>query len=112
MVLNIKYSQGKEIDDGDPLFLVALIQLELSGGRIGGGSELQTDPAVENFFKNVTYRVFLCLFEWILLSLEDGVDPLFLVNLIELELLGGHIRGSSKLQTEPTVNNLSRNISF
>ena len=33
-------------DDVNPLFLVALIQLELSGGSIGGGSELQTNPAV------------------------------------------------------------------
>ena len=41
-------------DDVDPLFLVALIQLELSGGRIGGGSELQTDPAVRDLFRNTT----------------------------------------------------------
>ena len=27
-------------DDVDPLFLVALIQLELSGGRIGGGPKI------------------------------------------------------------------------
>ena len=52
------------------------------------------------------------MFECILLSLGDGVDPLFLVDLIQLELFKGHIRGSSELETKPTINNLFRNISF
>ena len=38
-------------DDVDPLFLVPLIQLQLSGGHIGGGSELQNDPTVQNLFR-------------------------------------------------------------
>ena len=49
-------------DDVDPLFLVALIQLELSGGRIGGGSELQTDSAVQILFRNAhRLLLFVCL---------------------------------------------------